>query len=335
MEDRMLIAALLESIKGGGQPVLCTVVDSRGSAPRGPGARMALLPDGACLGTVGGGTVERLAQARASQLLAGKGTEGVELYSLGGGDGSTGMVCGGTAQISFLRLDRGDLPALEKLSRLLEQGTPCLLVMRVTGEPPAISVYERDETPHTLEGRMGTGPLLERGIYTEPLCRDGVLYLFGGGHVGQALAPMLAQVGFRVVVFDSRPEFARPELFPGVERVVQGDFSRLERQARPTSRDYVVVMTPGHQNDLEVLAQVLPHNPFYVGCLGSRKKGDFLRAELARRGIAQEQIDSIRLPIGLDLGGETPAEIAVSVTAQLIQERARRLCGRKKGGCPA
>ncbi len=335
MEDRMLIAALLDTIKGGGQPVLCTVVDSQGSAPRGPGARMALLPDGVCLGTVGGGTVERLAQARASQLLAGKGTEGVELYSFGGGDAATGMVCGGTAQISFLRLDRGDLPALEKLSRLLEQGAPCLLVMRVTGEPPAISVYERGEVPHTLEGRMGRGPLLERGIYTEPLCRDGVLYLFGGGHVGQALAPMLAQVGFRVVVFDSRPELARPELFPGVERVVQGDFSCLAQQVQPTSRDYVVVMTPGHQNDLEVLTQVLPRKPFYVGCLGSRKKGAFLRSELARRGIAQEQIDAIRLPIGLDLGGETPAEIAVSVTAQLIQERARRLGGRKKGGCPA
>ncbi len=160
------------------------------------------------------------------------------------------------------------------------------------------------------------------------------MYLFGGGHVGQALAPMLAQVGFRVVVFDSRQELARPELFPGVERVVQGDFSHLDRQVSPTAGDYVVVMTPGHQNDLEVLTQVLPQKPFYVGCLGSRKKGAFLRAELARRGIAQEQIDAIRLPIGLDLGGETPAEIAVSVAAQLIQERSRRLGGRKKGGCP-
>ena len=94
-------------------------------------------------------------------------------------------------------------------------------------------------------------------------------------------------------------------------------------------------MSPGHRHDLEVLCQVLEQRPCYVGCMGSRKKKAFLWGELERRGFSREQMEAIHLPIGLDIGGETPAEIAVSVTAQLIQVRAGRL-GRSGGGsCPA
>ena len=93
-------------------------------------------------------------------------------------------------------------------------------------------------------------------------------------------------------------------------------------------------MSPGHQHDLEVLCQVLKQQPYYVGCMGSRKKKAFLWGELERRGFFRAQIETIHLPIGLDIGGETPAEIAVSVTAQLIQVRAGRL-GPRGGGCPA
>ena len=83
-------------------------------------------------------------------------------------------------------------------------------------------------------------------------------------------------------------------------------------------------MLPGHQHDLEVLCQVLEQRPYYVGCMGSRKKKAFLWGELERRGFSREQIETIHLPIGLDIGGETPAEIAVSIAAELVQERARR-----------
>ena len=114
-----------------------------------------------------------------------------------------------------------------------------------------------------------------------------------------------------------------------------GSFENIGEQIQLTSRDYAVIMSSGHQHDLEVLCQVLEQRPCYVGCMGSRKKKAFLWVELERRGFSREQIESIRLPIGLDIGGETPAEIAVSVTAQLIQVRAGRL-GHSGGGlCPA
>lgn len=335
MTDYTLFSALTQCVRQGGAPVLCTIVDSAGSAPRGAGARMALLPDGTWLGTVGGGAVERLVQQRASQVMDGTAQGGLEHYSLGGEASRTGMVCGGAVTVCIQSLGAEQLPALERLTDFLQSGTPCSLLIQNIEQAPTLVIYGAEELPEALSQCPQTAPLLEGGIYTEPLGRDGVLYLFGGGHVGQALAPMLAQVGFRVVVFDSREEIAQPQNFPGAERVVLGFFERIGEQVQLTPRDYAVVMSPGHQHDLEVLCQVLEQKPYYVGCMGSRKKRAFLWGELERRGFSRTQIETIHLPIGLDIGGETPAEIAVSVTAQLIQVRAGRL-GRNGGGlCPA
>lgn len=335
MTDYTFFSALTDCIRQGGAPVLCTIVDSAGSAPRGAGARMALLPDGTWIGTVGGGAVENLVQQRAAQVMDGTAQGGLEHYSLGGEASRTGMVCGGAVTVCIQTLGEKQLLDLERLIGFLKSGTPCLLFIYKNEQVYSLAAYGEGELPETLAGRPQTAPLFEDGMYTEPMGRDGVLYLFGGGHVGQALAPMLSQVGFRVVVFDSREEIAQPQNFPGAEQVVLGSFENIGEQVQLTSRDYAVIMSPGHQHDLEVLCQVLEQRPYYVGCMGSRKKKAFLWGELERRGFSREQIESIHLPIGLDIGGETPAEIAVSVTAQLIQVRAGRL-GRSGGGlCPA
>lgn len=334
MTDYALFLALAHCVRQGGTPVLCTIVDSAGSAPRGAGARMALLPDGTWLGTVGGGAVENLVQQRAAQVMDGAASGGLEYYSLGGEASATGMVCGGAVTVCIQRLGETQLPVLERLPQFLQSGIPCMLIISNMEQVPDLAAYEEEGLPESLANRPQTAPLLEDGVYTEPMGRDGVLYLFGGGHVGQALVPMLAQVGFRVVVFDSREEIARPQNFPGAERVVLGSFEHIGEQVQLTPRDYAVIMSPGHRHDLEVLCQVLEQRPCYVGCMGSRKKKAFLWGELERRGFSGEQMEAIHLPIGLDIGGETPAEIAVSVTAQLIQVRAGRL-GRSGGGlCP-
>lgn len=335
MTDYTFFSALTHCIRQGGAPVLCTIVDSAGSAPRGAGARMALLSDGTWIGTVGGGAVENLVQQRASAVMDGTAQGGLEHYSLGGEASRTGIVCGGAVTVCIQTLGEKQLADLERLIEFLKSGNPCLLLIHNKEQVYDLVAYGEGELPETLAGRPQTAPLFEDGMYTEPMGWDGVLYLFGGGHVGQALAPMLSQVGFRVVVFDSREEIAQPQNFPGAEKVVLGSFENIGEQVQLTRRDYAVVMSPGHQHDLEVLCQVLEQRPYYVGCMGSRKKKAFLWGELERRGFSREQIETIHLPIGLDIGGETPAEIAVSVTAQLIQVRAGRL-GRCGGGlCPA
>lgn len=335
MDDLTLFNTLREELSQGGRAVLCTIVGSSGSAPRGAGARMALLSGGAFLGTVGGGSVEQLSMERARNVLSGATAPGLKRYAMGGPDSETGMVCGGAATVCFQRLTAEDLPQLDRLSQLLADGSPCILSLDLTGAAPCLSVWSSETLPPALSGRPDDRPMFENNVYTEPLGLDGTLYLFGAGHVGQALAPLLAQVGFRVVVFDSRPELALPQHFPGVYQVLVGSFDRIGDTVTLTPRDYAVVMTPGHMADLEVLCQVLSSAPCYVGCMGSRKKLAFVRQELERRGFSREQIDAVHLPIGLDIGGETPPEIAVSVAAELIQFRAARLPGRKTGICPA
>lgn len=267
MTDYTFFSALTHCIRQGGAPVLCTIVDSAGSAPRGAGARMALLSDGTWIGTVSGGAVENLVQQRASAVMDGTAQGGLEHYSLGGEASRTGMVCGGAVTVCIQTLGEKQLADLERLIEFLKSGNPCLLLIHNKEQVYDLVAYGEGELPETLAGRPQTAPLFEDGMYTEPMGWDGVLYLFGGGHVGQALAPMLSQVGFRVVVFDSREEIAQPQNFPGAEKVVLGSFENIGEQVQLTRRDYAVVMSPGHQHDLEVLCQVLEQRPYYVGCL--------------------------------------------------------------------
>ena len=229
MTDYTFFSALTHCIRQGGAPVLCTIVDSAGSAPRGAGARMALLSDGTWIGTVSGGAVENLVQQRASAVMDGTAQGGLEHYSLGGEASRTGMVCGGAVTVCIQTLGEKQLADLERLIEFLKSGNPCLLLIHNKEQVYDLVAYGEGELPETLAGRPQTAPLFEDGMYTEPMGWDGVLYLFGGGHVGQALAPMLSQVGFRVVVFDSREEIAQPQNFPGPHPFHSQDFRLVGR----------------------------------------------------------------------------------------------------------
>lgn len=321
MEDLKLVRTLLEQLEAGRKAVLCTVTDARGSVPRGPGARMAVLSDGISLGTVGGGAVELQAQQDARAMLTDGAGTGPRIYDLGAG-GQTGMVCGGVVTICFTQIDAGAQADLGKWAELLESRRPGVLLL---GPDGCLRVLEQD-------GQAASGA--DASIYREDIGGEGVVYLFGAGHVGRALVPVLTGLEFPVVVYDERPEAVRPEDFPTALAVVQGEFSDLSAHIHLTAADYAVVMTPGHCADLAVVRQVLAWGPSYVGCMGSRKKRAFLRTALAEAGFASEQIDAVHLPIGLEIGARTPAEIAVSVAAELIAHRAA-LRGGGSGPCPA
>ena len=134
--------------------------------------------------------------------------------------------------------------------------------------------------------------------------------------------PVLASLGFRPVVYDDRPEFADPALFPKAEKTLCGDFTRLSEQVTVTPEDYVVVMTRGHQADYEVLAQVLRSGAKYLGCIGSKRKLSLCRERLMEAGFTEEEYARLHAPIGLAIGAQTPEEIAVSVAAEMIAVRA-------------
>ena len=160
------------------------------------------------------------------------------------------------------------------------------------------------------------------GWFALPVVKAVRVYLFGGGHVSQALVRAIVPLGFRPVVYDDRPEFTDPALFPGVEETVCGPFGELERHVTVTADDYVVIMTRGHQADYEVLTKTIRSGARYIGCIGSRKKLSICRDRLLEAGFAAEEYARVHAPIGLSIGAETPAEIAVSVAAEMIAVRA-------------
>ncbi|MDR1778436.1 MAG: XdhC family protein [Clostridiales Family XIII bacterium] len=148
------------------------------------------------------------------------------------------------------------------------------------------------------------------------------MLILGGGHIALALSKMAAAVDFQVVVYDDRPAFASPERFPEADEVICEDFSKLFSRVRIRPQDYVVIVTRGHLHDTECLTGVLRGQiPAYMGMIGSRRRVGIVLRELKEQGFEQGYLDQVHTPIGLPIGAVTPAEIAVSILAEVIRVR--------------
>ncbi len=168
--------------------------------------------------------------------------------------------------------------------------------------------------------QLPSGDRLE--VFLEPLEQKPRLFIFGAGHVAQELARMADLVDFRVKVIDERKEFACRENFPRAEGIHSQPFAEFLRDYQARSGDYLVIVTRGHQYDYEVLKSVVREDWSYLGMIGSQRKVDLIFSELEQEiDLSRERIAKIDAPIGIEIGSETPAEIAVSITASLIKTR--------------
>ena len=295
---------LLETLLAQLPAVLVTVVAAHGSVPRGPGAHMVVGKGGRLYGTVGGGRIEARAIETARSVLD-SGTFLCKTESLAPG-GEMGMVCGGEAELLYQPLTEADRPTLTAALDALEHERPARLAFdRSTG---ALALMEGPACPSS------------DALYTESLAPAGRVYIFGGGHVAQALVPVLAAVEFRCIVLEDRPEFCDRRLFPAAQEL------RLYPEGQPsaalTAEDYVCVMTRGHRSDLECEAFALRSPARYIGVMGSRNKIRTVNARLREMGFTDAELARVHTPIGLAIGAQTPAEIAVSIAAELIAVRA-------------
>ena len=150
------------------------------------------------------------------------------------------------------------------------------------------------------------------------------LILCGGGHVSLELAHIAGRLEFELIVIDDRPEFASPARFPMAARVLCAPFPEALEELGSREDDYYVLVTRGHAHDRDCLEHVLRGKYAYVGMIGSRGKVAAVKAALAGAGIPRETLEGVYAPIGLDIGAQTPAEIAVAIAGQLVQVRARR-----------
>ena len=149
------------------------------------------------------------------------------------------------------------------------------------------------------------------------------LVVVGAGHIAQPLARMGALLGFRVTVLDDRPEFATRERFPEADRVVRADFADPFAEVRIHERSHLLLVTRGHKYDYECLVRALRMDPLpgYIGMIGSRRRVRATFVQLVEDGIAPSLLERVHAPVGLDVGAETPEEIAVAVAAELVMVR--------------
>jgi xanthine dehydrogenase accessory factor len=162
----------------------------------------------------------------------------------------------------------------------------------------------------------------ELELFVEPLASEPVLYVFGGGHVSLQIVPLSARMGFKVKVVDDRVEFADPNNFPEASNVHQYPFEGVMDRLSVDESAYLVIVTRGHIHDRTVLTQALKTPAKYIGMMGSKRKSKMVFDALWKEGFTKADIGRVYSPIGLDIGAETPEEIAVSIVGELIKVRA-------------
>ena len=313
-----LMVKLKEQAVQGNDCYLIALIESEGSTPRSSGAYMLVNKNGWVAGTVGGGGMEYAAvQEARKKLEEGEAKSFQKRFDL---TTAAGMACGGYCSLQFCYL-----PAQKETEILaeyvlykLEGRYPWWLLLPM-GEG---SILVEDFLP--LKKHQGFYDLDGKEYYAEQYNYDGRVFIFGAGHVARELVPLLSHLGLKCVVLDDREEFADPAVFPIANRVLQVDSTKLEGIVKPNCKDYAVVMTRGHVHDANCERFLLTTPVPYIGVMGSKNKAKLARETLLAEGYTEAQLARITTPIGLDIGSETPAEIAVSIAAQLIQVRAQR-----------
>lgn len=158
-------------------------------------------------------------------------------------------------------------------------------------------------------------------IFVEIYVKNPRLFILGGGHVSQPVAKIGKMLGFHVTVMDDREEFVTKERFPDADCLLQGSFGEIDEKIPVYENAYYVVVTRGHMGDALCAKQILKRPYAYFGMIGSKNKVRLTREKLLGEGFTESQIDTIHAPIGLPLGGQMPEEIAVSIMAEIVQEK--------------
>lgn len=315
--------------------VLCTVMRVKGSAPRHAGAKMLVGRAGRLLGSIGGGRGEALVLAACLDALASGQSRALELDMQGLEIEGPAMVCGGTSRILVEPL--GAPAPYRTALELLRKGQSALLVKRLkTGETAlldgngewaegSLTGIDLQSARHALQSGR---PVLaeEQGLLYDPLLPQEKLLILGGGHVGCALAALAPGLGFQVTVGDDRPDFLAPGRFPAAVATLGGTYTDIVATFPFDASTFVVIVTRGHLNDLECVRAVLPRPYRYAGFMGSQRKTQLVLDQVAKEALDPLKLTALRAPIGLEIGAETPEELAVAIAAELIAARRASAC---------
>jgi len=351
---REMYEKLVEMYQNDRFAVLATIIKQAGPTPRGIGTKCLILDDGSFTGTIGGGVLEAQTLQAAKKVFE----TGLPLcleFSLKGADvADTDMLCGGDVDVFLEPMpSKNDthLLVFEKAINTADQGGVGLLAMAIDqtqwvhGTPPRVFIEKNGsktgslgvmrgledvilkEMDRILDSRMPcilslqdpAGNKVE--VFVEPVVSDAVLYVFGAGHVSRQIVPLASHVGFQVVVIDDRADFANTRHFPEARDIYPLPFEDVIERFEIHDLSYLVIVTRGHMHDKNVLAQALKTKAGYIGMIGSSRKRNIIYEKLLEEGFTKKDLSRVHSPIGLDIGAETPEEIAVSIVAELIKVR--------------
>jgi xanthine dehydrogenase accessory factor len=346
---------LLDCFKENRLSVLATIIRQEGSSPRSPGTKCLVQEDGRIIGTVGGGQFEVEVMEEAGRVLDARAPKRLHFDMAGISADDDEMICGGDVEVFLEPVFPEHIDQLQMYKRMFElekRGGSGILATIINSEHwssahiPKVFIESDGRRSGTLQDikeiedqlMPNIDQIVNRGqpfilggfdedgnpvdLFVEPVLSDPKLFIFGGGHVSLELVPMAGRAGFKVTVIDDREEYAVPDRFPGAVNVFQYPFEGVIHQLTIDASSYLVIITHGHKHDKTILEQALKTPARYIGMIGSRRKIKMIYDKLLEQGFTSEDLQQVHSPIGLDIGAETPQEIAVSIVAELIKIRA-------------
>ena len=228
---------------------------------------------------------------------------------------------------------RGSIPSFETAKMLVRDDGS--IVGTIGGGCVEAEVWQaarevmEQEKPRTLTFDLNHNPKYDTGlvcggtleIFVEPVLPASVLYIFGAGHVAHNLYKVARIAGFDVIIADDREAYANRERFPDAREIYSDEFEMAFKTISPSESSFIVIVTRGHRDDMNVLRWAVDTPARYIGMIGSRRKIITIYKELQNEGLAPEKFDNVHAPVGLDIGAITPEEIAVAVVAEMIAVR--------------
>jgi xanthine dehydrogenase accessory factor len=310
--EENVLEAIEEANAAGEKIVVATVIDTIRSAPRQPGAKMAVRESGTFTGSVSGGCVEADVVERAKQVFGGEEAHRVHYGVTDGEAWEVGLSCGGEIDIWVEEAE----PALwsEIRSLLDSDGYAMLYTDTNTGEKR----LER--------GTLGQTGLREDGVFAEVVEGPLRVVIFGAAEAAEHLCSFGRQLGWRTTVVDARPALATTERMPSADVVIK---AWPDEVADELIDERTVVVTLSHEERLDIpaIAEALRRNARYVGAIGARRTQERRLAALTEQGFSEAELARIHGPAGLDLGGRAPAQVALAIAAEIVAETSG---GRKK-----
>ena len=318
---RDVLETLERWAQAGTQVATATVVATERSAPREPGAVLAVDAEGTVVGSVTGGCVEPAVYGEAREVLAGEGPR-LKTYGIADEEAfEVGLPCGGTVHIFVDALDPG---LVAPLAEAVREERPIALETRISGEGIGAKrlVGPEDEGPAAeLLARAETGIVEtpEGQLFVSSFAPRPSMYVFGAVDHAAALASIGRFLGFRVTVCDARARFVTRERFPDVDELVVEWPDRFLKEAPVDERTAICILTHDHKFDIPALKVALETPAGYIGAMGSRRTNADRAERLRAEGVTDEEMARIHAPIGLRIGSRSPQEVAVAIAAEIVQ----------------